>query len=96
VISMLPVHVHEHFELLESAFTSSIVVSAAPGDQGPDTTGTQGMGVSAPMAAAVAAATSGFAWVWHISNGAMFTIGFMSMTVAAGLLSPLAGPMGGW
>ena len=35
----------------------------------------QGIGVSTPRAAAVAAATVGFAIELHIPNGMMFTIG---------------------
>jgi hypothetical protein len=48
-------------------------------------TGTQGIGVSTPNAAAVAAATVGFARLVHMPNGAMFTIGAKSMIVAAGI-----------
>jgi hypothetical protein len=39
----------------------------------------QGMGVSTPIAADVADATVGLANDWHIPNGAMFTIGLLSM-----------------
>ena len=37
------------------------------------------MGVSTPIAADVADATVGLANDWHIPNGAMFTIGLLSM-----------------
>src|SRR3954471_13537151 len=46
-----------------------------------------GAGVSTPMAADVAAATTGLDGVVHIPNGGMLTIGAMSCTVAAGLPS---------
>jgi hypothetical protein len=39
----------------------------------------QGMGVSTPMAAAVAEATDGLAIDWHIPKGAMLTMGLLSM-----------------
>jgi hypothetical protein len=43
-----------------------------------------GIGVSTPMAAAVAAATSGFAGEEHIPNGMMLVIGIWSMMLASG------------
>jgi hypothetical protein len=42
-----------------------------------------GMGVSTPRAAAVAAATVGFAGEMHMPNGMIFTIGMWSMMLAA-------------
>src|SRR6185503_7483585 len=57
----------------------------APGTHGAGITGTQGIGVNAPNAAAVAAATVGFAIDEHIANGMMFTIGLLSMMFAAGV-----------
>jgi hypothetical protein len=42
-------------------------------------TGTQGMGVRTPIAAAVAEATVGLAIDWHIPKGAIFTMGLLSM-----------------
>ena len=44
----------------------------------------QGMGVSTPSAAAVAAATVGLAGLLHMPNGMMLTIGLWSMMFAAG------------
>lgn len=44
-----------------------------PGAQGPAVAGTQGMGVKTPPAAAVAAATSGFAGLLHSPKGGMLT-----------------------
>jgi hypothetical protein len=59
-----------------------------PGIHGLDVAGTHGCGVSVPPAAAVADATCGFSGDWHMPKDAMFTIGFMSCTVAAGLDPP--------
>jgi len=60
------------------------VVRGAPGFHGPTTAGTQGIGVSTPRAALVAAATVGFDRLVHIPNGGMLTPGAMSEIVAAG------------
>lgn len=57
-----------------------------PGAQGAGITGTQGMGVSTPMAAAVAEATVGLDMEVHMPKGMMFFIGTLSMMVAAGIL----------
>jgi hypothetical protein len=51
------------------------IVFIAPGIQGAEVTGIHGMGVSTPIAAAVAAATWGLAMDMHMPKGAMFTIG---------------------
>lgn len=55
-----------------------------PGAHGAGVFGTQGIGVSTPMAAAVAAATCGLASDVHIANGGIFDSGWWSMIVAAG------------
>lgn len=47
----------------------------APGTHGAGVAGIQGIGVSTPSAAAVAAATMGFEGELHIPNGGMFIIG---------------------
>ena len=49
--------------------------------------GVHGCGVSTPNAAAVAAATAGFASEVHIPKGCIFTIGAVSAIVATGLPS---------
>ena len=59
---------------------------AFPGVQGPAGTGTQGMGVSTPMAADVAEATVGLASDWHIPKVGIFTMGLKSMMFAMGML----------
>ena len=53
-----------------------------PGAHGPAGTGTQGIGVGTPRAAAVAAMTAGFAGEAHIPNIGMFAIGNVSAIVA--------------
>ena len=65
------------------------MVCGAIGIHGAGTTGTQGIGVSTPRAAAVAAATIGLASDWHIPNGAMFAPGATSVMVATGLPSTI-------
>ncbi len=60
------------------------VICGAIGVHGATTTGTQGIGVSTPSAAAVAAATVGFASDWHMPNGTMFAPGAMSVMLASG------------
>ena len=53
--------------------------------QGAGVTGIQGIGVKTPSAAAVAAATVGFAMELHMPKGMIFTIGILSMILAAGV-----------
>ena len=48
-------------------------------------TGMQGIGVSTPMAAAVAEATVGLAIDWHMPKGMMLTIGLLSRMFPMGL-----------
>src|SRR5882762_2246431 len=78
---------HMSMEDLSSAGMFLMSTMGAPGVQGPTAVmGMQGCGVSAPIAAAVAAATWGLAMLWHIPKGMMFFIGMLSMMVAAGWL----------
>jgi len=72
-------------ELLLSAGMLAIKTVGEPGAHGAGITGTHGIGVSAPNAAAVAAATVGFAMDEHMPNGMMFTIGLLSMMLASGV-----------
>ena len=62
----------------------AICTVGEPGAHGALVAGMQGMGVSAPSAAAVAAATIGLAKELHIPNGGMFNIGTWSMMLAEG------------
>ena len=79
-----PAHPHMHIEVLFSAGMPPINTLGDPGVQGAGITGTHGMGVRTPMAAAVAAATVGLVGDMHIPNGGTFTIGAWSLIVAAG------------
>jgi hypothetical protein len=81
-----PAHMQLSLHVLssEGMFASSTV--GAPGTHGAGVAGMQGMGVSTPMAAAVAAATTGFAGLRHMPKGRMFSIGLWSMMFAAGWL----------
>jgi hypothetical protein len=81
---MTPPQLHMHLEVLSRAGMFLINTVAAPGVQGAAMTGMHGIGVSTPSAAVVAAATVGLLGVLHIPNGGMFTIGLLSMMVAAG------------
>ena len=51
---------------------------------GAGVTGTHGMGVNTPRAAAVADATTGLAIDRHIPNGVMLSIGLLSMMLPTG------------
>lgn len=81
---IMPPHMHMHFELLFRAGILPIKTFGHPGSQGATVAGMQGMGVKTPKAAAVAAATMGFAKLVHIPKGRMFTKGLLSMMLAAG------------
>ena len=61
-----------------------IITVADPGVQGAGKTGTQGIGVSTPQAAAVAEATVGLAMEVHTPAGTRFLKGTLSIMVAAG------------
>lgn len=84
---MVPAQVHMHLESAVSAGTPFSVTRLEPGDHGPVVAGTQGCGVSVPMAAEVAAATCGFASDWHIPKGPILVMGTVSAIVAAGFSS---------
>ena len=79
-----PAHVHMHVDVLLSAGILAINTVGEPGAHGAGTTGTHGMGVRTPIAALVAAATVGLAMDIHMPKGGMFTIGLLSMILAAG------------
>src|SRR5438552_16581734 len=75
-----------HLEVLFSAGIPPIMQVGEPGAHG-TVTGMQGIGVSTPRAAAVAAATIGLAIEKHMPNGGMFTIGAQSIILAAGVVA---------
>lgn len=74
-----------HFDVMLSAGKLPIMTVGEPGAQGAAVTGIQGIGVSTPIAAAVADATVGFASDMQTPNGGMFAMGLLSMIVAAGV-----------
>ena len=78
VTEICPPQLHMHLQLSNSAGKFEIF-ACPPGAQGAAITGIHGIGVSTPMAADVAEATVGLANDWHIPNGAMLTIGLLSM-----------------
>src|ERR671919_778450 len=63
----------------------AISTVGAPGIHGAGITGTQGIGVNTPSAAAVAAITAGFDGDEHMPKGMMFTSGLLSMMFASGV-----------
>lgn len=79
-----PPQQHWQVEELFSAGRFPIMTVGDPGFQGV-VTGMHGIGVRTPSAAAVAAATIGFAIDMQTPNGGMFTNGAKSMMVAAGM-----------
>jgi len=72
---MTPAHMHMRVEVLSSVGMLPRRTVGAPGTHGATVIGIQGIGVSTPIAAAVAAATIGFAGDMHMANGMMFTMG---------------------
>ena len=83
---MEPAHVHMHLDELFKAGILRKVTVGEPGVQGV-VTGTHGVGVSTPLAAAVADAVVGLAKDEHTPNGGMLVIGAKSMILAAGFFS---------
>lgn len=84
LILITPPQLHMQVESEFSAGLFPIITVVDPGTHGAATTGTHGIGVSTPSAAAVAAATVGLDSVVHIPNGMMLRSGTWSMIVAAG------------
>lgn len=70
---------------MSSAGCPPISTVGAPGTHGAVVTGIQGIGVSTPIAAEVAAATVGFPRHEHIPKGIILTIGLLSMIFARGI-----------
>src|SRR5471032_3469604 len=76
---------HISLEALLSAGRLPSRTVGEPGIHGALVMGMQGMGTSTPMAAAVAAATTGLASEVHMPNGRMLTMGLLSMMLASGI-----------
>jgi hypothetical protein len=83
---IVPPHMQRHCELSVSAGCPPICTVKEPGDQGAAVLGIQGIGVSTPKAAAVAAATVGLERELHIPNGKIFTRGLLFIMFAIGKL----------
>lgn len=81
-----PPYEHIHIEVEVSAGEPQILTVSEPGFHGAIVSGIHGIGVNTPIAAAVAAATVGFAGELHIPKGTIFFIGVLSPIVAAGSL----------
>src|ERR1700722_14051080 len=83
---MTPPQIHMSCETLsrEGKFPSNTV--GAPVIQGAGVAGIHGIGVSTPRAAAVAAATVGFAGEVHMPKGMILVIGIWSMMFASGTM----------
>src|ERR1700721_1071066 len=80
-----PAHMHIRVKVLSSVAMSPSITVGAPGTHGATVMGMHGIGVSTPIAAAVAAATIGLAGDMHMPNGMMFTIGTLSSSFASGI-----------
>jgi hypothetical protein len=83
-MEITPAHIQVHIEELFSAGIPPSMTVAEPGVQGATVTGTHGIGVKTPRAAAVAEATVGLASDMHMPKGGMFVVGMLSMILAAG------------
>lgn len=80
----MPPYAHIHFA--SDVSTCAPPISTFDGEiHVPVMLGTQGIGVSTPSAAAVAEATVGFASEVQFPNGAILTIGAVSVMVATGI-----------
>ena len=66
---------HINWDVLSSVGKLPSKTVGAPGTQGAGVFGMHGIGVSTPSAAAVAAATTGFAGDMHMPKGIILTIG---------------------
>lgn len=75
VICITPPQLHINLESLVSAGLPPIKSVGLPGTQGETVTGMHGIGVSTPIAAAVADATIGLAILLHIPKGVIFIMG---------------------
>jgi len=85
VIMISPAQAHISLQLVSSAGKPAIVTVGVPGVHGAVSTGIHGAGVNTPIAAAVSAITAGLLVLMHMANGGTFTIGLLSMIVAAGI-----------
>ena len=75
VILIDPAQVHSSLQLFVSVGIDPVKTVGAPGIQGATVTGTHGIGVKTPRAAAVAAITVGLLGLEHIPKVGIFDIG---------------------
>lgn len=94
VIVITPPHMHMAVHAEWSAGCPLTVTIVAPGVHGLLVAGTHGAGVSTPIAAEVAAATTGFDGVPHIPNDGILTIGADAWMLAAVVPALTGVPMG--
>ena len=85
-----PPQAQVHLDSIDAAGMPITVTLAAGGAQGAGTTGMQGIGVSTPIAADVAAETCGFDIDVHIAKGMMLVIGTIMFVVRTGMFIELA------
>lgn len=83
----MPPQLHIHLLTPVSAGLHLINTFGWPGTHGAAITGTHGIGVRTPAAAAVADATVGLDKELHVPKGGIFIIGLLSMITAAVLFS---------
>lgn len=81
---MTPPNAQMHWLVLVNAGAGPDITVGDPGTHGAVVIGVQGIGTSAPNAAAVAAATAGLARLMHMPNPVMLTNGLLSMMFATG------------
>ena len=74
-MEMTPAQLHMHLLVLFNAGSLPIINVGLPATHGVPVAGIQSIGVKAPILAAVAAATAGFAIELHSPNDAMLAIG---------------------
>lgn len=84
VTEMTPPHMHINFELSLTLGIFLTNTNGFPGVHGVVVLGTQGIGVSTPIAADVADATVGLARDMHTPKGGILTIGLLSIMFAMG------------
>lgn len=82
---MIPPQLHISLQALLTAGIGPISTVGDPGIQGAVVIGTQGIGVSTPIAADVAADTVGLVIEVHIPNGMILTNGLLSIMFATGI-----------
>lgn len=81
---MTPPNEQMHVEVLVNAGAGPDSTVGEPGIHGAAVIGVHGIGTKTPKAAAVAAATAGFAKLMHIPNPVMLTNGLLSRMFATG------------